>query len=73
MVEGPMNIRPNTVEVEVETTQDAAENVAKQQTGLTDVPADAEQAGVSNQSHFPTQQPRLTATAQKTLRALQGR
>ena len=68
-----MNIRPNTFEAEVETTQDAGENVAKQQTGLTDVPADADEAGVSNAAHFPTQQPRLTATAQKTLRALQGR
>lgn len=72
MPEGPMNIEPKPVEVEVETTNVAADNVAKQQTGLTDLPVEAEAVPAGTVTHFPTHAPRLYAGGQKTLNALKG-
>ncbi len=66
MPEGPMNIEPKPLDLEVETTIDAAESVEKQQTGLTDIPP-------GTTAHFPTHAPRLYAGGQKTLNALKGR
>lgn len=71
MVEGPMNIEPKPVEIEVETTQDAGENIDKQKTGLTDIaPVDVAPGATA---HFPTHKPRLHAGGQATLKALRGR
>jgi hypothetical protein len=63
MVEGPMNIDPKPLDLEVETNIDAAESVEKQQTGLTDVDP-------GTLAHFPTHAPRLHAGGQRTLNAL---
>jgi hypothetical protein len=71
MVEGPMNVAPSPVEVEVETTQSAEENVAKQQTGIADLPA-AIEVPKGATAHFPTPKPRLTAGGQTTLARLRG-
>lgn len=73
MPEGPMNIEPVHTDVEVETNIDPAEAVEKQQTGLTDVPADATAVPAGTGTvHFPTPQPRLYPGGQRTLKALRG-
>lgn len=72
MPEGPMNIEPKPVEMDVETTNVASDNVAKQQTGLTDLPVEAEAVPAGTTAHFPTHAPRLYAGGQKTLNALKG-
>jgi len=69
MPEGPMNVAPVPVTVEVETTNVAEENVAKQQTGLTDLPA-AISVPPGQTAHFPTHAPRLTAGGNAVLKAL---
>ena len=66
MPEGPMNIDPKPLDLEVETNIDAAESVEKQKTGLTDIPPASETV------NFPTPAPRLYAGGQKTLNALKG-
>ena len=65
MPEGPMNIEPKPLDLEVETNIDAAESVEKQQTGLTDIDP-------GSTVNFPVHQPRLYAGGQKTLNALKG-
>ena len=69
MPEGPMNVAPVPVTVEVETTNVAEENVAKQQTGLTDLPA-AIDVPPGQTAHFPTHAPRLTSGGAAVLKAL---
>lgn len=58
--------------IEVETTNDAAENVEKQKTGLTDLATDAEAIPAGQSVHFPQHQPRLYPGGQATLKALRG-
>lgn len=72
MPEGPMNIEPRPLELEVETTSTAADNVAKQETGLTDVPTDTVAVPAGQTAHFPQHAPRLYAGGQATLKALRG-
>jgi hypothetical protein len=74
MPEGPMNINvePKAVEVEVETTNVAEDNVAKQQTGLTDLGKDTEAVPAGQGVHFPQHTPRLLPGGQATLKALRG-
>ncbi len=63
MPEGPMNIDPKPLDLEVETTFDADEAVESQKTGITDIDPGAT-------AHFPAHAPRLYAGGQKTLNAL---